>query len=89
MPPSLWQFFSLALVALFATLGHFSMTRAFQAAPMAVTQPVVFLQLIWASLFGYILFDELPDVFVVLGGFIIVAAVSYIVWRNPLQEKKL
>jgi hypothetical protein len=24
-----------------------------------------------------------------LGGFIIVAAVSYIVWRNPLQEKKL
>ena len=89
VPPSLWQFFSLALVALFATLGHFSMTRAFQAAPMAVTQPVVFLQLIWASLFGYILFDELPDVFVVLGGFIIVAAVSYIVWRNPLQEKKL
>ncbi|MDP5333146.1 MAG: DMT family transporter, partial [Paracoccaceae bacterium] len=28
VPPSLWQFFSLALVALFATLGHFSMTRA-------------------------------------------------------------
>ena len=88
VPPSLWQFFSLALVALFATLGHFSMTRAFQAAPMVVTQPVVFLQLVWATLFGYILFEERPDLFVLLGGFIIISAISFLSWHSHWTQKR-
>jgi len=39
-------------VACFATAGHFTMTLAFAAAPMTVTQPVTFLQLVWAVLLG-------------------------------------
>ncbi|MCB1399958.1 MAG: DMT family transporter, partial [Rhodobacteraceae bacterium] len=57
----------LALVAAFATAGHYCMTRAFAAAPMTVTQPVTFLQLVWATLLGVLVFDEAADPWVFLG----------------------
>ena len=73
-----WMF----LVAAFATLGHYTMTRAFGAAPVAVTQPVTFLQLVWAVLLGWVAFGEPPDGWVILGGGVILAAVSFIAWRE-------
>jgi drug/metabolite transporter (DMT)-like permease len=67
VPVSAWQLASLALVAGFATLGHYFMTRAFLVAPMTVTQPVTFLQLVWATLLGALVFGEGVDVFVPAG----------------------
>jgi drug/metabolite transporter (DMT)-like permease len=80
--PSLSEIGWLALVAVFATAGHYAITRAIAHAPLTVTQPLSFLQLIWAILFGYWLFDEIPDSWVVFGALIIVAAVSYLAHRE-------
>jgi drug/metabolite transporter (DMT)-like permease len=63
------------------------MSRAFALAPVAVTQPVVFLQLVWATLLGWYVFDEAVDPFVILGGAVIVASVSYITWREAKLRK--
>ncbi|WP_232962370.1 DMT family transporter [Paracoccus tegillarcae] len=82
VPPTLGQIAWLALVALFATAGHYTMTRAFAAAPMTVTQPVTFLQLIWASLVGALIFAEPVDSWVLLGGGLMIGAISYITWRE-------
>ncbi|CAM3294876.1 DMT family transporter [Paracoccus nototheniae] len=82
VPPSLVQVGWLGLVAVFATAGHYTMTRAFAAAPLAVTQPVTFLQLIWASLVGVLVFHEPLDGWVILGGGLMIAAISYITWRE-------
>ena len=78
----------LALVALFATAGHYALTRAFALAPLTVTQPLTFLQLVWAVLFGYWLFDEVPDGGVVLGALLIVAAVSYLAHRESQAARR-
>lgn len=80
--PSVSQTEWLVLVAALATAGHYAMTRAFAAAPVSATQPVTFLQLIWAALLGWAVFGEAVDPFVVLGGTLIVAAVSYDAWRE-------
>lgn len=72
----------LAVVAALATLGHYLMTRAFRAAPFSVTQPVTFLQLVWASLVGAFVFGEPVDAFVLLGGAIIIGAISWVTWRD-------
>jgi len=72
----------LFLVACFATAGHYSMTLAFAAAPVSVTQPVTFLQLVWATLLGALVFGEPVDFGVVLGGTVIIAAVCFIAWRE-------
>ena len=80
--PTPTQMAWLALVAVFATAGHYAMTRAFAAAPVSATQPVTFLQLVWAAALGWAVFGEAVDPFVVLGGTLIVAAVSYDAWRE-------
>lgn len=82
VPPTPAQVGWLALVALFATLGHYTMTRAFAAAPLTVTQPVTFLQLIWASLIGVLIFHEPLDGWVILGGGLMIGAITFITWRE-------
>ena len=69
-------------VACFATAGHYTMTLAFAAAPVTVTQPVTFTQLIWAVLLGYAVFDEAVDIWVLVGGVVILGSVSFISWRE-------
>lgn len=76
------------LVAFFATAGHYAMTRAFEVAPVAITQPVTFLSLIWASAIGYVFFGEGVDKWVIIGGAIIIAAVSFITWREALAKRR-
>ncbi len=80
--PTPWELLILFGVACFATAGHFTMTLAFAAAPLTVTQPVTFLQLVWATLLGFVVFGEGIDGFVVLGGGLIIASVSFITWRE-------
>ena len=74
-------------VAFFATLGHYTMTLAFAAAPMTVTQPVTFLQLVWATLLGVVIFSEAVDIWVVAGGTLILAAVTFITWREAVLKR--
>lgn len=76
----------LFLTAVFATAGHYTMTLAFSAAPLTVTQPVTFLQLIWATLLGAMVFGEGVDAFVLLGGAMIIASVSYIALREARRK---
>ncbi len=80
--PSLHDLLILFLVAMAATGGHITMTLAFQAAPLAVTQPVTFLQLVWAVLLGALVFHEPVDPYVILGGSLIVGAICFISWRE-------
>ena len=78
---------SFEVVTLFA--GHYSMTFAFGCAPLTVTQPVGFLQLIWAVAIGYLLFGENIDAFVILGGVTIIGAVLYITLREAQLKRRL
>jgi drug/metabolite transporter (DMT)-like permease len=64
------------------------MTLAFSAAPVAVTQPVTFLQLIWAPLLGAVVFDEAVDIWVVSGGALILGAISFITWREAVLKRR-
>jgi len=86
--PTLAELGLLFLVACFATAGHYTMTLAFAAAPLTVTQPVTFLQLIWATLLGALAFGEGVDAWVVLGGTMILAAVTFITWREALLKRR-
>jgi len=86
--PTLGDLAILFAIASFATAGHYSMTLAFAAAPITVTQPVSFLQLVWAVLLGWIVFDESVDVWVVTGGLVIITAISFITWREAVLKRK-
>lgn len=79
-----WMF----LVAVLATAGHYSMTRAFAAAPVSVTQPITFLQLVWSVLVGVLLFGEDIDFWVIFGGTLIILAASFIAIREAMLKRR-
>ncbi len=87
VPPTLVEIGWLVLVAFFATAGHYTMTLAFKAAPVSVTQPVTFLQLLWSALFGWLVFHEPVDLGVIAGGTLIVASASFISWREATLRR--
>lgn len=86
-PPSWLDLSVLFGVAACATAGHYFMTRAFASAPLTVTQPFTFLQLVWSVLLGALFFSEAIDPFVILGGTIIVGAVTFIAWRESIAAR--
>jgi len=96
LPGAVWQWRTptpeellwLALTALCATLGHYTLTKAFASAPITVTQPISYLQLVWAVLIGILIFAEPIDPFVLLGGAIIVSAITYISHRELQIARK-
>lgn len=86
--PTLTEVAVLFGVACFATAGHYTMTLAFASAPLTVTQPVTFLQLIWATALGALVFSEPVDIWVVCGGGVILGAVSFITWREAVLKRR-
>ena len=78
-----WMF----LVAVLASLGHYTMTRAFASAPVTVTQPISFLQLIWATAVGFLLFGEAIDPYVISGGLMILGAAAFITIREAMLAR--
>lgn len=86
--PTPAQVFWMFVVACFATAGHLTMTLAFAHAPVSVTQPVVFLQLVWSVLIGALFFGEPADGWVVLGGGVIVAATTFIAIREAMLKRR-
>jgi len=86
--PTLYELVWLFGVAALATAGHFTMTLAFRAAPVTVTQPVTFLQLVWASVLGVVVFGEMLDGWVILGGVVILGSVMFLTWREAVLKRR-
>ena len=74
--------------ALLATLGHLTLTQAFRAADITVTQPVSFLQLVWAALLGLYVFGEAIDFWTMVGALIIIASATYIAHREASLARR-
>jgi len=70
------------LLGLLGGAGHFAMIKAFQLAPAATVTPFGYTTLLWVTLFGFLLFDDLPDAWTVLGALVIVSSGLYIFHRE-------
>ena len=73
----------LVLLGIFAGLGHWCMTQAYLRASASLLSPFTYLQILWATAFGYLLFDQHPDGLSGLGMAIVVASgVGLAVWER-------
>ena len=63
-------------------LGHFLLIKCYEVAEASADQPFAYLQLIWASLIGVIIFGEKITTNVLLGACIIVGAGLFTLWRE-------
>jgi drug/metabolite transporter (DMT)-like permease len=86
--PWVWQPMPLGDFAVFAVMGactlfgYIFMTRAFVAAPVGVVAPFEFTVLVWGVIFGFLLWGDVPDMFVWTGAALVVASGIYLVHRE-------
>ena len=75
----------LIMIGSLGMLGHTMLTRAHENVEASVLAPMVYSQILYATLFGWLLFDSVPDARTMLGVLIIVVSGLY-VW---LRERRL
>ena len=76
---------ALLLVALGACggTGHFLLIRALREAPASTLAPLHYVQVAWATLLGWIVFGDFPDLLARLGILVIAASgLSLVLWRK-------
>jgi drug/metabolite transporter (DMT)-like permease len=76
------------LIGLTGGVGQIGMTKSLAMAPVAVVVPMDYSGLLWATLYGYLLFGVLPTPMTWLGAPIIVASGLYIVWREHRRSQE-
>lgn len=72
----------LGFTALFAWIAGRMIISAYQAGEAAIIAPMQYSQIIWASIYGYVFFDETIDMATGVGTGIIIASGMYIVLRE-------
>ena len=86
--PFAWDPMDWTGIALLVGIGWLGMVGqtfvwlAFRNAPAAVVSPFQFSQIVWGALFGYLLFGDVPDRYVVIGVLVIVGSGLYVFFRE-------
>ena len=72
----------MVVLGLLGVIGHFSLIKSFEVAPAATVIPYTYTNLIWATVVGFVLFGDLPDLGTVIGAGVIVGSGLYIFHRE-------
>ena len=72
----------LIALSIVTILNHYCMTWAVKLADIGIIEPISFTRLIWAAIVGYLIFSDVPNVFTIVGGAVVMASVVYIAHRE-------
>ena len=70
------------VVGALGSLGHYALNRSLKAADVAATQPARFLELVWASMLGFLIWSDVPPVWTFAGAMLIFGATTWIARRE-------
>ncbi|MBU2581224.1 MAG: DMT family transporter [Alphaproteobacteria bacterium] len=62
--------------------GHYLFILAYRLAPAGIITPFIYLQIVSMSALGYVIFDDIPDVWTAIGSTVIVASGIYLFYRE-------
>ena len=74
-------------LGLLAGVGHFCVIQAMRRAPASVLAPFGFVQLVWVTILGYLVFGDFPDNLTILGAAIVVASGGYVFYRENVVKR--
>lgn len=82
MPQGALQWGLLVVTGLCGGLGHWLLIKAYKQATTAALAPYPYTQIVWMVALGWLVFNDLPDMWTLVGASIIVASGLYIVHRE-------
>ena len=71
--PSPKGIFFFALIGVTSGIGHFSTIKALEYAPASLLAPFAYIQLLWVSILGVLVFGDFPDAVTLIGMGVVVA----------------
>jgi drug/metabolite transporter (DMT)-like permease len=80
--PTLLQWGAFATTGVLGTLAHYCLTRAFHTADISATQSLRFLDLVWASVAGWLVFGDVPSQWTWVGALVILGSTVWIARRE-------
>jgi drug/metabolite transporter (DMT)-like permease len=80
--PSMVQWLIFLGSGVLGSIAHYCATSALRAADASATQGVKFLDLIWMTTMGFLVFGDVPTVSTLIGGLVIVGATTWIARRE-------
>lgn len=85
--PTLLQWATFVACGILGSAGHYCLTRSYRVADISATQSVKFLDLVWASLLGWLVFGDRLSQSTLIGGMVICAATIWIAHRESRRGR--
>ena len=76
------------IIGLFGTAGHICLIRALTLGEASLVAPFIYINLLFTTIWGFVLFGNLPDFWTIVGALIIVAAGIY-VWARDRAVRQI
>lgn len=86
--PTLEQFVGLVAIGVMGSLGHLFTAKAYSLADISFAEPLSFTRMIFATVFGYVAFSEIPDAWTWAGAITILVSATIISYRERLARQK-
>jgi drug/metabolite transporter (DMT)-like permease len=81
-PPTWLDVVLMLAMGVFGAGGHFLLILAHRRAPASVLSPFIYTQIVWASVFGYLVFGNVPGRWTLVGATIVIASGLYLLNRE-------
>jgi drug/metabolite transporter (DMT)-like permease len=81
--PTATEALMIGSLALYGGTGHFLLTHAFRHAPASTLAPILYVQLIWAGLLGWLFYGQWPDALTIVGMVVVAAGGVAVVLAQP------
>lgn len=82
-----WGLF--ALISLTHVSGSLLTSRAFSMTETALVAPFHYVQLLWGTLFGVLIFSNVPDLWTALGANLVVMSGLFLIYREHVRHRDL
>ena len=85
--PNLVDLFLLSMIGILGGLANLWLTQSYKLSEVSLVTPLKYLALVFAIIFGYLIWDEIPTLKTLLGAVLVVAS-SIIIFRREMVLKK-
>ena len=80
--PNIVQLIPLMSLGVTGSLGHYFMSQAAKNAEVVVISPFEYSSFLFVGIMGYIFYNEVPSISIIIGGILIIAGGVYIAYRE-------
>ena len=85
--PNLVDLFLLSMIGILGGLANLWLTQSYKLSEVSLVTPVKYLALVFAIIFGYLIWDEIPTIKTLFGAILVIAS-SIIIFRREIVLKK-